>query len=117
MPLVHVTTSAEQPSADRAHALLRALSKSLAELTGKPESYVMTCLVPQASMTFGGSSEPACYVEVKSIGRMEPERTTKMSAALCRLLSEALGVPENRIYIGFEDVAADMWGFDGDTFG
>jgi len=117
MPLVHVTTSAEPPSADRANTLLRALSKSLAELTGKPESYVMTCLVPQARMTFGGTSEPACYVEVKSIGRMEPERTTKMSAALSTLLSEALGLPQNRIYIGFEDVAAHMWGFDGDTFG
>jgi phenylpyruvate tautomerase len=117
MPLVHVTTSAEQPSADRANALLLALSKRLAELTGKPESYVMTCLVPQARMTFGGTSEPACYVEVKSIGRMDPERTKKMSAAISALLSEALRVPPNRMYIGFEDVAPDLWGFDGDTFG
>jgi len=117
MPLVHVITSAEQPSPERADALLRALSKNLAELTGKSESYVMTCLAPRARMTFGGTNEPACYVEVKSIGRMDPERTKKMSAALCRVLSEGLAVPQNRIYIGFEDVAPDLWGFDGDTFG
>jgi phenylpyruvate tautomerase PptA (4-oxalocrotonate tautomerase family) len=117
MPLIKIFTSRSPPSAEHAAALLRTLSKSLAELTGKPEAYVMTCLVPQASMTFGGSSEPACYGEVKSIGRMDPERVAKMSERLCRELSEALGVPQSRIYLEFKDVEARLWAHGGETFG
>lgn len=117
MPLVTVYTSAPSPGDDRSRALLGELSRELAQQLGKPESYVMTCLVPQTKMTFGGSEAPACYVEVKSIGRITPETTRALSADLCKRLAEALGVRQDRIYIEFTDVKPHLWGFDGSTFG
>lgn len=116
MPLIHVFTSAEAPNASRTQALLKALSARLAQHFNKPERYVMTCLTPRAHMTFGGSDEPACYVEVKNIGIMTPQLTRAMSADLCEQLNNALGVPINRIYIEFADEQQHLWGYDGRTF-
>ena len=55
-----------------------------------------------------------CYVEIKSIGGLKPN---DMTASFCKLVKSRTGIPENRIYIGFEDVAASKWGYDGQTFG
>lgn len=117
MPLLNLYTSAEPPAPERAQALLARLSKRLSELLHKPESYVMTCLVPRTQMTFGGTTEPACYAELKSISSMTPELTAKLSAALCAELSEGLGVRSDRIYIEFKGATGHLWGHDGETFG
>jgi phenylpyruvate tautomerase len=87
MPLVTVYTSVEPPADEKLNRLRRDLSSTTARLIGKSESYVMTCLVPSAHLTFGGSFDPSCLVEVKSIG--------------------GLG----------GDVPAHLWGFDGATIG
>jgi phenylpyruvate tautomerase PptA (4-oxalocrotonate tautomerase family) len=117
MPLVTVYTSAPAPSEDRRSALLLQLSRTLAEQLRKPETYVMTCLVPQTRMTFAGTEAPACYVEVKSIGNITPDVTRALSADLCARLGEALGVAQDRIYIEFADVQRHLWGYNGSTFG
>jgi phenylpyruvate tautomerase len=116
MPLINLYTSALAPDADAASALLRRLSSTLARELGKPEAYVMTCLVPQARMTFAASEAPACYAELKNIGELSPELTARLSRTLCDLLSEGLLVPKNRIYIEFQSVKPHLWGFDGETF-
>lgn len=117
MPLVHVTTSAEHPAAPARAALLGQLSRTLAEHFGKPERWVMTALAPVAQMTFGGSSAPACYVEVKNIGTLEPAQAEALSKALCQQLSTALAVEADRIYIEFTDATGPLWGWNGSTFG
>ena len=68
MPLVNLFCSAPVPDATTKKQLLVSLSALLARELGKPESYVMTNLVPQCEMTFGGTDEPSCYVEVKNFG-------------------------------------------------
>jgi phenylpyruvate tautomerase len=117
MPLLNVYTSAEASSDDKSQTLLRDLSKTLTRLLGKPEGYVMTCLVPRTRMTFAGTFEPACLVEIKSIGGITRESATGLTEAVCKEVSEVLGVPTNRIYVVLDDVPANMWGFDGSTFG
>jgi phenylpyruvate tautomerase len=117
MPLLNVFTSAEPLPADRADALLTALSARLAEHLHKPEAYVMTCIVPRTRMTFGGTTAPACYVEVKNVGTLAPALTAKLSAELCSRLSTELGVPSDRIYVEFSEARGHLWGHDGSTFG
>jgi phenylpyruvate tautomerase PptA (4-oxalocrotonate tautomerase family) len=117
MPLVTVHASAEPPTEEKANALLRDLSSTAARLLGKPEAYVMTCLVSRSRMTFAGSPDPACLVEIKSIGGLGGDRAKRLTEAVCKLVHDALGVPTSRIYIVFADVPAPLWGFDGKTFG
>tara|TARA_Y100001970_G_C13819254_1_gene643985 strand:+ start:272 stop:607 length:336 start_codon:yes stop_codon:yes gene_type:complete len=111
MPAINLKTSV---AFNEETDLLKELSRSLSVMTGKPESYVMTSIESDVMMTFGGSTEPCCYVEVKSIGALKP---SEMSRDICKLISSKLQIPENRIYIEFADVQAKFWGWDGRTFG
>jgi phenylpyruvate tautomerase len=114
MPLARITTS-KASSPEIGQSLLAALSRLVAERLGKPEEYVMTCLV-HAPMTFAGSGQPCALLELKSIGRFQPQQTRELSAALCALLAEHLAIPSSRIYIEFSDVTGYLWGHDGETF-
>ncbi|MGI0490278.1 phenylpyruvate tautomerase MIF-related protein [Alkalinema pantanalense CENA528] len=116
MPLIQVKTSATTDDI-QVTRLLKQLSASLAKHTGKPESYVMTALEGGQPMTFAGTTDPTCYVEVKSIGSMTSKQTQAMSQDFCKQLEQALGVPVNRIYIEFSDAKGAMWGWNGGTFG
>ena len=117
MPLVNIYSSAEPRCPSDADQLLAGVSRTVADLLGKPERYVMTCLVPRTRMTFAGTDEPACYVELKSIGQLSPSTTPQLSAELCRRLEAGLGVPASRIYVEFTNAEGYLWGHDGSTFG
>ena len=86
----------------------------VADLTGKPEDYVMTMIQRDTKMTFAGSDEPCCFMKVKSIGSLKP---SSMSKYLCELIASKTNINKNRIYIEFVDVNASNWGFNGSTFG
>ena len=112
MPLINLRTNiSEVPDPS---GLLKKLSESLASATGKPESYVMTLLDSGVPMTFAGSNEPCAYVEIKSIGALTPP---EMSDQFCELIKASLGISKDRIYIGFNDVSASDWCWNGRTFG
>jgi phenylpyruvate tautomerase len=116
MPLIKVQTSISKPEQSQVEALLKTLSASLAKHTGKPESYVMTAFEPGVGMTFAGTFEPVCYVEVKSVGTLNPTQTKAMSQDFCQQINQTLEVPTNRIYIEFADAKGFMWGWNGSTF-
>ena len=112
MPLINLRTNCsglEDPD-----ALLQQLSAALAKATGKPEAYVMTLFEGGVPMTFAGQSDPCAYVEIKSIGALAPAAMTR---EFCDLIEGATGIPKARIYIGFDDVDASCWGWNGRTFG
>lgn len=114
MPYLKIQTNRE-PDAAAARDLLGRASKLVAEQLGKSENYVMVALDPPRPMLFAGSDAPAAYLELKSIGLPE-NRTGELSAALCALVEEAIGVPGERIYIEFADASRSMWGWNGKTF-
>ena len=115
MPLIKVQTSIA-PDSSSVSTLLKDLSASLAKHLGKPESYVMTAFEPNIAMTFGGTTEPVCYIEIKSVGTMSPTQTKTMSQDFCQKIQQAIGVPMNRTYIEFADAKGAMWGWNGATF-
>jgi phenylpyruvate tautomerase PptA (4-oxalocrotonate tautomerase family) len=115
MPLFNLITSAELP-ADRA-AWMGQLSALLAKALDKPEEYVMVIANPRPEMIFGGSGDPACYAELKNVGRLSAAEVEALSGQLCQTLTAALGVPPDRIYIEFTNADGALWGWDGTTFG
>jgi phenylpyruvate tautomerase PptA (4-oxalocrotonate tautomerase family) len=117
MPLIKVQTSVTAPAKADAEAMLKDLSASLAKHLGKPESYVMTALETDVPMTFGGTTDPVCYVEIKSIGTMSSSQTKAMSQEFCSKINQTLGVAPNRTYIEFTDAKGAMWGWNSSTFG
>lgn len=117
MPLMRVQTSVSIPDQPTITAFMQELSARLATHLSKPEAYIMTIFEPETLMTFNGSTEPACFIEIKNIGMMTPERTIAMSKEFCEMVKTRLGVPMNRIYIEFVDVSGYMWGWNRTTFG
>lgn len=117
MPLIKVQTSVANVDKSDAEALLKSLSSALAKHLGKPESYVMTALESEIPMTFAGTLDPVCYIEIKSVGTMKPEQTKAMSQDFCQQINQVLGIDKNRVYIEFADAKGYMWGWNSSTFG
>ncbi len=116
MPLIKIQTSVDSPDRLRVEALLKQLSAALAKHLGKPESYVMTAFESGVPMTFAGTTDPTCYIEIKSVGSMNPTQTKAMSQDFCTQVHQSLGVPANRTYIEFADSKGAMWGWNSSTF-
>ena len=113
MPFIQVNTSSKSV-VENEYLLQKDISKLVADLTGKPENYVMTLIKLDNRMTFAGSDEPCCFIQVKSIGSLNP---SSMSRSLCDLIASKTNIDMNRVYIEFIDVKSSNWGFNGSTFG
>lgn len=114
MPFVKIQSNVELDEAKR-ETLLKSLSSLTASELGKPESYVMVAIEPTIPMLFAGSSDPTCYLELKSIGLPET-KTADLSNTLSTEIEKQLGVSKDRVYIEFADAARNMWGWNGGTF-
>lgn len=114
MPYLLINTNQKLSEAQE-KAVLGRCSEALANMLGKPERYVMASIESGISMLFGGDDGPCAYMEMKSLGLAE-EKTADISQTLCGLISEALAVPPERIYIEFSNPQRHMWGWNNSTF-
>lgn len=115
MPLLKLETTSALSEAET-KTLLSSLSKLVAETIGKPEQYVMIS-ISQAAMTMSGKSGNAAFVDLRSIGGLNGGINRKLSQQVCKVLTESLGIPPERIYLNLMEVAADRWGWNSSTFG
>jgi phenylpyruvate tautomerase len=114
MPTLRILTNAQVPADARGLLLARA-SRTVAEMLGKPESYVMVILEDGRDLMFAGTAAPAAYLEVKSLG-LPQARAAQYSRTLCDLLADTLGIPADRVYIEFAAPAPGLFGWNGGTF-
>ena len=115
MPMIHVHTHPAVPAAAR-DTLIAKLSKTLADLTQKPERYVMA-LLSDSTILMAGKPGPGAFVDVRGIGGLTPAVNKALAKGICDILSQALQIPPDRVYLNFTDVAAVNWGHNGGTFG
>ena len=111
MPLISISTSANIPNKKE---FVEKSSLLISNLTRKPEKYVMVKLCNDSLIYFDSKYSPACYVEIKSIGSLNP---SEMSSSICDFYSRELEIEPERIYINFVDVDAEMWAWNGKPFG
>ena len=111
MPLLNISTNKEIKNE---LSLLEKSSDFISALLNKPDNFVMVKLNHSLNMYFSGTNEPCCFVEIKSIGSIEP---TRMSKQICEFFSNELKIPTERIYIYFDDVDSNMWAWNSRTFG
>ena len=114
MPYLKIKTNITLDK-DSEIALASTASTLLSQLLGKPESYIMTEVVSDASIVFATTDEPAVYIELKSIGLPEAD-TAILSASLCDFIDTQIGVPPDRVYIEFSSAARHLWGWNKSTF-
>jgi len=112
MPLLQINTniSIEDPVSVTKNA-----SKLVAEMLGKPESYVMVVLNPDLNLVFAGTDEAAAHLKLKSLGLPE-SNTHQFSEQLCGFMEQNLGIKPARTYIEFSGPPRHLWGWNNATF-
>ena len=114
MPYLSIQTN--QPlNESETQQLTQKASHVVAEILGKPESYVMIAIQAGTPMSFAGTNEPAAYVQLKSLGLPESS-TADFSQAICNLVNTELKISTDRIYIEFSGPDRHMWGWNNKTF-
>lgn len=114
MPYLKLQTN-QVLSEDEKIALCKIASECVAHSLQKSEKYVMVTIQSDMAMTFAASDRPCAFVELKSIG-LPTERASELSANICDLIQQNIGVPPERTYIEFSDAQRSMWGWSGKTF-
>ena len=109
MPYIYVSTSAKVKDKKK---LLEEISILISSLTNKSKRFVMAKLDDNSELYFDDKN-PCCYLEIKSIGSLNP---SEMAKPICDFIYEKIGIPLDKIYISFEDVPATMWAWNGKTF-
>lgn len=110
MPLITIESNIQCQA-----TTLSTLSYEVAQLLGKPESYVMVRFQHSENMLFAGSAEPLAFLQLKSLG-LPGTQTKEYSSKLCALIKKEMGIDPSRIYIEFVSPERHMWGWDSATF-
>ncbi len=86
-------------------------AKIIAEITGKPEQWLMVGFEDNCDLYFAGTNDkPAAYLEFKLLGTLTGEKAEKLTAAFCSLVEAELKIPSDRIYVKYEEV--EKWGWN-----
>jgi phenylpyruvate tautomerase PptA (4-oxalocrotonate tautomerase family) len=81
-------------------------------LLGKTESYLMVGFEDDYDLYMGGSKlEKGAYVSVSLFGSASSDAYEKMTAEICAILSEELGIPGNAVYVTYHGIKD--WGWNG----
>ncbi len=113
MPYIKTTANVKIDKA-KADSIKAKFGKAIETFPGKSERFLMLAFEPEVPMYFGGSDAPCAMAEVSLFGAVNAEASNSMSAAICTILSEELGIDSARIYVkysGFSD-----WGWNGSNF-
>ncbi len=114
MPMI-VTHTTAPITAEKKEVLTRALGEAITLLPGKSEAYLMLEFAGGCEMAFhGDTSLPLAYVEVKLLGKSTRAAYEALTARICDLMEEILGIPTEGTYVKFEEV--EHWGHDRHVF-
>lgn len=78
--------------------------------------YVTVCLVANQCMLWGGEDVPCAQIYLMSLGGLNENVTSRISAKVQKLLEKHLKVSSDHYYIHFIDCEGYMIGYDGATF-
>ena len=116
MPLLKIQVSLPSVSESSASVLQTEGSAILSEEIGKSLDFVMVVLETGASISFGGETGPAGYLEVKNVGELPSAVTNKLAERLGALMENELSIPGERVYLEFQESERRLWAWNGKTF-
>ena len=82
---------------------------------GKSENWLMVGFEPNCSLYFKGEkSEKIAFVDVSLFGAASRSAYEQLTAVICKVLGENLGVPADKVYVKYSPT--DNWGWNGGNF-
>lgn len=91
------------------------LGKAIELIPGKSEAWLMLGFEDDYSLYFKGQDlAKVAFIEVKIYGKAEKAAYNKLTAAICDIYNEVIGIPKEYIYVTYEEI--DNWGWNGSNF-
>ena len=82
---------------------------------GKPESFLMVGFDDEYCLYMGGNRlEKGAFVSVSLFGSASSGAYEKMTAEICRIYEQQLGIPKDKVYISY--TSTGDWGWNGANF-
>ena len=106
MPFINSKVSVPLTDSEK-ETLKGKLGQAISLIPGKSESWLMVGFEDNYDTKLA-------YVEVKIFGGTTDEAYDKLTARLCQIYEEVLGIPQDKIYIKYEEV--EHWGWNGANF-
>lgn len=114
MPYIHTTTTAKLTDAKK-DTLAKRFGKAISVIPGKTEAHLMLGFQDETPMYFAGENDkPMAFIEVKILGTSTKEHFSNLTAEICTILGEELGISGDCVYV--EYVEATHWGWNGSNF-
>ncbi len=99
---------------DKKDKIKSELGKAVAIL-GKPESYLMVGINDGYDLYFAGKKlDGGAYVSVSLFGSASSSSYEKMTAAVCKLFKDELGIQGKDVYVTYHGI--NDWGWNGSNF-
>lgn len=114
MPYIHTTTTVKLTDTKK-DALAKRFGKAITLIPGKTEAHLMLGFQDETPMYFAGKNDaPMAFFEVKILGTSTKEHFSALTAELCTIMEEELGISGDCVYV--EYVEATHWGWNGSNF-
>lgn len=114
MPYINAKFSVKIDS-EKEKVLAEKLTNSILSIPGKSVSHLMLNIDDNCKLYFRGSnSEPVAIFEVKIFGSSTRDAYEAMTAKLCQIAQEELGIDGANVYVKFDEV--ENWGMDSFLF-
>ena len=82
---------------------------------GKGESFLMVGFEDKYDLYLGGEKlDKGAFVSVRLYGSINSASSNKMTAEVCRIMEEQLGIPGDNVYVAYQGIAD--WGWNGRNF-
>lgn len=95
--------------------LKKKLGDAISIIPGKSESWLMLGFEDEYSLYFrGDNSQPIAFVEVSVFGTENKQAFSNLTAKICEIFGQVLGIASDHIYVKYEAVA--NWGWNGGNF-
>jgi len=102
-------------SNEKEEIIKKKLGEAIKLIPGKSETFLMVGFQNEYSLYFGGEKlEKGAFIEVKIFGKTSKEAYANLTAAICTIYEEELEIPQNKIYVKYEEV--ENWGWNGSNF-
>ena len=114
MPFIDTKTNVRLT--EEKEAIIKAkLGEAITLFPGKTEYWLMLNFDDSCHMWFRGYNNfPQAMVEVKLFGNAEADLCQSMTAAVCKIFEEELGIRPEHTYVNYSFF--DVWGWNGENF-
>lgn len=114
MPFINSKVSVKLTD-EKKEYIKKLFGEAIEIIPGKSEKWLMVGFEENCDLYFqGNNTKPAAFVEVKIFGKASHNCYNQLTAKICSILRGELGIPEERIYVKYEEVSE--WGWNGSNF-